>query len=209
MSSAPPPRLRRPAVAAAVLGLVLVVAVVVLTRAGDPADAPTTTPPAPSATVRPAEPSSPSPGAPTEGAAGADPPLDPDRPLGDLLVPAAGSYVSADLGPVDGAGTDGAGIDGAVAAFGGTFSNGRDVVTLRAVEHRSPDAAAAAGAAPPTGFSEADVVERGEVGNPVVGAYAYYERAEAAAVRWNNGRFVLDLSGPPAAVRELYLAYPL
>ncbi len=125
--------------------------------------------------------------------------------LGDLLVPAAGSFVSADLAatppPLD---------DGVVAAYQGTFTNGRDVVTLRALELGSPEeAAAAASASSPGGFSPDDARDTGDVGDPVVGTYVTYERESSGAIRWTNGSYLLELEGPWEQVRELYLAYPL
>lgn len=202
-------RVRRPLVISVALAVGLLIALaLVVGRFGQqsPAD-PSATLPLPAATVPTA---TPDPGATPSGEPGdvgatrTDPVVERDLPLGDLLVPAAGSYVSADLAPVETADAD-----GVVAAFAGTFTNGRDTVRLAAVERESAEAAAAAGAAPPHGFSAEDLRESGDVGDPAVGTYAYYERGETAALRWTNERLVLDLSGAPTAVRELYLEYPL
>jgi hypothetical protein len=145
----------------------------------------------------------PGPEVPDDGAGG--PPELAPRALGDLLVAAAGPFVSGDLGaappPLD---------EGVVAAYGGTFTNGRDVVTLRALELGSPEAATAAAAAPaPVGFGAEDARDAGDVGDPVVGTYVTYQRDAAGAIRWTNGPYLLELEGPWDQVRELYLAYPL
>lgn len=126
------------------------------------------------------------------------------RGLGERIVRAAGRWVSGDLVAV--AVPDG---DAAVAAYEGTFSDGARTVTLRARELDSPESAAAAAATAPEGSAPEDRTEAGAVGEPAVGAYELFERDGAAVLRWTHGPFVLELRGPPGAVRELYLAYPL
>lgn len=141
---------------------------------------------------------------PVGTAASGDLPDPAERALGDLLVPAAGPFVSADLGEVE-APPD----QGVVAAYSGTFTNGRDIVTLRALELASPEGALAAAESLPDGFTADDVRAAGDVGDPVVGGYTAFERDARGAIRWTNGRHLLELTGPWQQVRELYLAYPL
>lgn len=198
---------RRRAVPAAVVPALLamallVLAVVVLTvvrGARDDGGAGPATPTAtPTAAQQAAASPTPSP-EPTDGAAA---PVS-SRPLGEVLVTAAGRFVSGDLGPRHGPPT------GALGEHGGSFSNGRDTVVLRAWEWPSPEAADGPLGSPPAGFDGADLLETGQVGEPTVGAYRYYERDGRAALRWTNGHLLLELTGRPEPVRALYLAYPV
>jgi hypothetical protein len=188
--------------ALAALALVAILGVVLLSARDRSADvAPS---PAPSVTQTPRGGSDVEPGTGDLDGAGALP--DPaDRGLGNLLVPAAGPFVSADLRA-----TDNPPVAGVVVAFSGTFTNGRDIVALQALELDSPAAAAAAAAAAaPDGFTTQDARDAGDVGDPAVGTYVAYVRDSVGAIRWTNGPYLLELTGPWQQVRELYLAYPL
>lgn len=159
-------------------------------------------PPAPTPTASPGPTPRGSPGAPLEptDAGGLE---EVGRPLSEVLVRAAGRFVSGDLGPREGPPI------GALGEYGGAFSNGRDVVALRAWEWPSPAAAAGALDAPPAGFEGSDLRDSGAVGEPAVGEYRSYERDGRAALRWTNGALLLELTGAAEPVRELYLAYPV
>lgn len=187
------------ALVALLLAAIVVVALALLSARNRPLEvAPTPTPSATPTSVVDAD------GTGDADGAGGRPDVA-DRALGDLLVPAAGPFVSADLRAVEPSPEQ-----GRLAVYEGTFTNGRDVVALRAVELASAqDAASAAIASAPDGFSADDLRDTGDVGDPVVGAYTTYERGTLGAIRWTNGPRLLELTGPWQQVRALYLAYPL